>query len=78
MDKTQITIQLPESEVDFLEKYTKRNNITISELIDQYIQQLQISERYSHHPDVKKNAGIIPNDINAQKEYYNYIEEKHQ
>ncbi len=77
MDKTQLTIQLPESGLTFLQAYAKRQNKSISELIDQYIQQLQILENYSYHPDIEKGSGQIPKDLDAQKEYYDYIEEKH-
>jgi len=38
---------------------------------------LQILENYSYHPDIEKGSGLIPKDIDAQKEYYDYIEEKH-
>ena len=73
MDTTQLTVHLPESDVTFLEAYAKRRNITISELIDQYIKQLQISEGYSFHPDIEKNAGVMSSDIDAKRTYYEHI-----
>ena len=77
MDTTILTIRLAKTERAFLEEYAQRHRITISELIDQYIKQLQISEKYSFHNDVDKYTGDIPDNIDAQKEYYDHIEEKH-
>jgi len=82
METTQLTIRLPKSEMMFLEEYTKRHKISISELIDIYIKQLQqiedtppllsdLDEEFEQH------VGIIPMDVDVEKEYYDYLKEKH-
>jgi hypothetical protein len=76
--QTQLTIQLPEDEANFIEEYTQKHNITISELFDNYIKQLQKIEEYSYHPDIKSITGIIPNDVSAKKEHHHYVERKNQ
>ncbi len=76
----QIIIQLPKTEATFLEKYIKRHKITIDELIDMYIKQLQMIEEHSSFDidaEIEQHAGIIPSDIDVKKEYYDYLEEKH-
>jgi hypothetical protein len=77
MNATQMTIQLPQPKIIFLEEYAQRHKVTVAELIDQFINQLRVAERYSHHPEIEKFAGILPADIDAEKEYYDHIEEKH-
>ncbi|MFQ5628526.1 MAG: DUF6364 family protein [bacterium] len=77
MNTIQLTIDLPEAEARYLERFAQRHKVSVSQLIDHYAKQLQITEKYSHHPDIKKFAGIVPNDIEAQKAYYEAMEEKH-
>lgn len=104
METMTVTIELPKTEATFFKEYAKRHHFTISELIDLYIKQLQLSEQlfassrtdreveaeleqhagvippdvdYVLHPDIKKLSGIVPGDIDAKKEYYEYLEEKY-
>jgi len=77
MNATQLTVRLPESEVILLREYAQRHKVTVEELIGQFVKQLRIAEKYSHHPDIKKFAGIIPPDVDVRSEYYEYLEEKH-
>ena len=42
----------------------------------QDLQELRKIE-YGYHPEIEKFSGIIPSDIDAEKEYYEYLEEKH-
>jgi hypothetical protein len=78
MDTTQLTIQLPQSDVIFLENFTKRHKVTIADLLANFIKQLRAVEiEYSFHPDIKKFSGIIPKEVDAKTVYYDYLEEKH-
>jgi hypothetical protein len=78
MKETQLTLQLPESEVAFLEAFAKRHKVPVAELVTNFIKQLRIAEEeYSHHPDIQKFAGIVPRDVDAKTSYYDYLEKKH-
>lgn len=77
MGNAQLVIDVPENDINFLNEYAKRHHVTISALIDQYIKQLQVYEKYKFHPDIEKNTGIIPKTIDVKNEYYEYLEEKH-
>jgi len=77
MNLAKLTIELPAAEAIFLEEYAKRHKITIEEIFEQFIKQLRMYENYSFHPDIQKFAGIVPKDIDARREYYEYLEEKH-
>ena len=54
MSKSQITINLPPSDINFLEQYAAKKSRTISDLIDEYITLLRKIENYTFHPDIKK------------------------
>lgn len=81
METTQVTIQLPKSEIRFLEEYTKRHKTTITELFDAYIRQLQQAEDKralsAIDAELEQHTGIISADIDVNREYYDYLEEKH-
>ncbi|MGH7601059.1 MAG: DUF6364 family protein [bacterium] len=78
MDAAQLTLQLPKTEVAFLEEYAERHKVTIAQLIDLFVKQLRFAEQYPYHPDMGKFAGVVPKDVEVQKSYYEYLEAKHQ
>jgi hypothetical protein len=78
MQTLPLTVQIPEPNRSFLEDYMKRHQISISQLIDNFIEQLRISEGYTLHPDLKEFSGILPADIDADREYYAQFEDKQQ
>jgi len=81
-----LTIRLPQPEVAFLENYANRHHFTIAELIDLYIKQLQLAEQVSAtfvrnaeiETEIAQHRGLLPSDIDGRKEYYDYVEKKHQ
>lgn len=73
-----LTVQIPESNRSFLEDYTRRHQISISQLIDNFIEQLRISEGYTLHPDLKEFSGVLPADIDGEREYYAQFEDTQQ
>lgn len=77
METMSFTIELPKTEATFLKDYARRHRITISQLMDYLIEQLQQSEEYVLHPDIQKFSGIVPGDVDAKQEYYEYLEEKY-
>ena len=77
MNAVKLILELPVSDVVFLEEYATQQKTTIEELFDQFIKRLREIENYSFHSDIPKFAGVIPPDVNARKEYYEYLEEKH-
>lgn len=74
MPTTRLTIDLPESEIDFLKKYAKKNKTSVSELIDRWVKSLKTKSKTIIHPEVKKFSGIIPDDIDIDKAISDYIE----
>lgn len=77
MKTAELTIQLPMEEINFLKQYAQRHRITISELVDRYVKELQISQKHDIHPDIRRFSGIIPKDIDAHEMFYEHMMEKH-
>jgi hypothetical protein len=77
MTTTRLTINLPKSEIDFLKKYARMNNISVSNLIDRWIKILKAKSTPAIHPDIEKFTGIIPADIDVDKAITEYIMTKH-
>ena len=76
MKTQELTIQLPIDEIKFIKQYAKRHRVTVSELVNRYVNELQ-QQKQDIHPDIQKFSGIIPKDIDAQQIYYQHILEKH-
>ncbi|ETX00230.1 MAG: hypothetical protein ETSY1_11980 [Candidatus Entotheonella factor] len=78
MDNAILTVQLATQDIEFIEQYAKHRGATVSELIKDYIQSLQVSQESSLHPDIQKITGIVPLDIDAKAAYYQRLLKKHQ
>ena len=77
MPTTRLTIDLPESEMDFLTKYAKKNKTTVKKLIDRWVRSLKAKSKTVIHPEIEKFTGIIPKDIDVDKAIFDYVMEKH-
>ena len=80
MPTSRLTISLPESEIDYIKTYAKKNRISVSQLVDRWIKSLKAApkEKTALHPDIKKFTGIIPRSIEADEVYADYVMDKHQ
>jgi hypothetical protein len=77
METIELTIQLPKTEAQLLKDYAQQDHLTISEFVDRLIQQFQRTKEYSLHPEIEAISGILPSDLDAKQEYYDYLEEKY-
>jgi hypothetical protein len=77
MATSRLTVTLPESEINFIKKYAKKNKISVSELLVRWIKNLKTKPTPKLHPDIKKFTGIIAPDINAEESYAEYVMDKH-
>ncbi len=77
METTKLTIRLPRRHVEFAKAYAKAHGITVTEFIDRLLWRLQASEKTELHPEVEAISGIVPPDVDAGSEYYQYLMAKH-
>ncbi len=75
MSTTRLTVNLPESEINFLKQYAKKNQTTIPQLFNRWIKNLKTQSQL--HPDIKRFTGIIPEDVDLDQAITDHLMEKH-
>jgi hypothetical protein len=73
MDTAKLTVRLPRKDLEFAKKYAQEHRITVTELIDRYLQRLQGGQSVAIHPAVEKISGLVPPDIDAEALYHEYL-----
>lgn len=77
METRKLTIRLPEEDIDFAKDYAARHGLTMTQLIDRYLKELQRRPEGRLHPDIVRFSGIIPEQVDARDDYYASLEDKH-
>ena len=75
METTEISIRLPKDEAEFLEAYAREQGLSVADVIDRFIQQLQ--DAAGVHPDVRRISGLVPEEVDAQVAYRSHLLRKH-
>ncbi|NJO17971.1 MAG: hypothetical protein HC877_20265 [Thioploca sp.] len=73
-----LNISLPQTDLEFLQQYAQQQNLTVSEVITQWVRCLQVREKPSLHPQLATITGILPTNLNVRDDYYQHILRKHQ
>ena len=76
MSKEKLTVRLPKENLDFMKAYAAEHRITVTELINRYLEQLR-TQHDPIDPEVRRISGIIPADIDATT-YHEALLAKHQ
>ena len=78
---TKLTLSLDKKVIEQAKKYAKKKNISLSKLIEAYLNKASLEERDETviSPLVKSLSGIIklPKDFNRKKNYSDYLSEKY-
>jgi hypothetical protein len=77
MDSTEVTVQLPKEEAEFLESYAKEHATSIAEIFTRYARRLKSTARRSPHPENVKFTGSVPADLDAREAYRKSLINKH-
>jgi Family of unknown function (DUF6364) len=77
METAKLTVRLPKRDLEFAKRYAQEHRITVTELIDRYLQRLQAGQFSPIHPEVEKISGLVPSDIEAGPLYHEYLMSKH-
>lgn len=72
-----ITIPIPEEDLRFLEAWTREQGTTVEEFFTREASNLRQHLQAPLHPAVIRATGVIRGDIDAEKEYRDYLERKH-
>lgn len=77
MDTETITLELSKNHLVFAQSYAEKHGISITDLLINYLISLENMEKKSHYPELDKITGLIPDNIDAEKIYQDYLTEKY-
>ena len=77
MKATELTVQLPREEADFLEAYAREHATSVAEMLSRYVRRLQNSKRPAPHPENLKFTAAMPPTTDAREEHRQHIVHKH-
>ncbi|MGO8696377.1 MAG: DUF6364 family protein [Limisphaerales bacterium] len=77
MNATEMTVQMPREEAEFLETYAKEHATSVAEIFTRYARRLQSTARRSPHPENVKFSGAVPADVDAREDYRKHLVDKH-
>jgi hypothetical protein len=77
MKATEVTVELPREEAEFLEAYAKEHATSVAEIFTRYARRLQSTARRTPHPENVKFSGSVPADVDASDAYRKHVVDKH-
>lgn len=76
-ETSKLTIRLPSKDLAFARTYAKAHGISVTELIDRYLRQMQVAETYSPSPELDEITGLLPSDLDLEAVYEDHLVDKH-
>ena len=73
----QLTVELPQSEIDFVRTYAARNNVTVDNVIDTLIIGLEQKTSRRIDPELQSLVGILPSNADVDALRMEYLTEKY-
>jgi Family of unknown function (DUF6364) len=77
MPTTELTLNLPEEEVEFLKDYAEQHGVTVTDLVARYVKLLQKVPVRPPHPANLQFTGVVPEDVDVRELYLQHMLEKH-
>jgi hypothetical protein len=77
MNATEVTVQLPREDAEFLESYAREHATSVAEIFTRYARRLQSTAQRTPHPENVKFSGSVPAEVNAREAYREHIVDKH-
>ena len=73
----QLTIQLPLPDAEFAREFATRNKISVSELVDRLLKNLQRVSTHRIDPEIQSWIGILPKDTDIDAVRMDYLTKKY-
>jgi hypothetical protein len=73
----QLTIQLPHPDAEFAREFANRNKISVSELVDRLLKNLQRVSKQEVSLTVQSWIGILPSDMDVDAVRLDYLTKKY-
>ncbi|HEX9332857.1 MAG TPA: DUF6364 family protein [Anaerolineales bacterium] len=76
MEQTKLTVRISRELLENVKRYAAKNNTTLTNLIEAYLQRIPNQEPLENAPIVRRLSGILPKDVSVQ-DYREHLEEKY-
>ncbi len=76
MEETKLTVRVPRDLLENAKQYAARNNTTLTQLIETYLQRIPAQSPYEITPIVRRLSGIVPQGI-TMEDYKKHLDEKY-
>jgi hypothetical protein len=77
MLRKKLTLSVDEQVIERARRYSRRHNTSISQLVSNYLAQLDANEgEEAYSPTVRRLLGILPSDTNVEQ-YHRHLEAKY-
>jgi hypothetical protein len=76
MEQTKLTVRISRDLLENVKRYAAKNNTTITNLIEAYLERIPNQEPLENAPIVRRLSGILPNDLSLE-DYREHLEEKY-
>ena len=77
MNATEVRVELPREEAEFLETYAREHATSVAEIFTRYAKRLQSTTRSVPHPENVNFTGSVPADVDAREAYRKHVVDKH-
>jgi hypothetical protein len=77
MSRKKLTLSVDEQVIERARRYSRRHNTSISQLVSNYLAQLDANEgEEAYSPTVRRLIGILPSSTTVEQ-YHRHLEEKY-
>ena len=76
MEQSKLTVRVSRELLENVKRYAAKNNTTLTNLIEAYLQSLPIDETLENAPIVRRLSGTLSNDVSTQ-DYRDHLEKKY-
>ena len=77
MNSTEMTVQMPREEAEFLETYAKEHATSVAEIFTRSARRLQSTTRRAPHTKNVKFTRSVPSEVDAREDYRKHVVDKH-
>jgi hypothetical protein len=74
--RKKLTLSVDADVIERARRYSKRHQTSISQLVTNYLSQLDASSSEKFSPSVRRLLSILPTSV-SEEEYYQHLDEKH-
>ncbi len=76
-EKKKLTLRVNARLIEQAKAYAARHNTSVSQLVEAFLQNLDDQDESEHTPLVRQLTGLLPADLDAEKAYQDYLDEKY-